>query len=77
MAGCSSPHQLAWTADRPAWGPGRDDAFNLPKLILTQSPWDETAGNTDFPALWRMGERDGMHLHAGGEAASVYGVTAA
>lgn len=68
--------QLAWTDSRPAWGPGRDDAFNLPKFVLTREPWDDTVGNTDFPALWRMGERQGMRLHAGGEAASVYGVTA-
>ena len=40
--------------DRPAWGPGRDDAFNLPKFILTQSPWDHSVGNTDFPAVWGM-----------------------
>ena len=68
--------QLAWTETRPAWGPGRDDAFNLPKFILTQEPWDDTVGNTDFPALWRMGLRDGMRLHAGGEAGSVYAVAA-
>lgn len=68
--------QLAWMHSRPAWGPGRDDAFNLPKFILTQSPWDNSTGNTDFPALFRMGERDGMLLHAAGEATGVYTVTA-
>jgi mono/diheme cytochrome c family protein len=68
--------QLAWMDSRTEWGPGRDDAFNLPKFILTQSPWDASVGNTDFPALFRMGERDGMLLHAGGEAHSVYAVTA-
>ncbi|MBN8904146.1 MAG: hypothetical protein J0H57_24260 [Rhodospirillales bacterium] len=68
--------QLAWTETRPAWGPGRDDAFNLPKFILTRTPLDDTVGNTDFPALWRMRLRDGMPLHAGGEGVSLYGVTA-
>jgi len=68
--------QLAWTGDRPAWGPGRDDAFNLPKFILTQSSWDNSIANTDFPALWRMGLRDGMQLHAAGEGVSLYGVAA-
>ncbi len=68
--------QLAWTASRPPWGPGRDDAFNLPKFILTRSALDDSVGNTDFPGLWRMGERDGMRLHAGGEGTSLYGVAA-
>ena len=68
--------QLDWTASRPAWGPGRDDAFNLPKFILTQSPWDDTVGTTVFPALWRMGLRGDAPLHAAGEGTSLYGVTA-
>jgi mono/diheme cytochrome c family protein len=69
-------HELAWMNDRPAWGPGRDDAFNLPKFILTQSPWDNTVGNTDFPAVWRMRARTGHLLHSGGEAKALYAVTA-
>lgn len=68
--------QLAWMNDRPAWGPGRDDAFNLPKFILTQTPWDDTVGNTDFPALWRMGARTSHLFHWGGEAKTLYAVTA-
>jgi mono/diheme cytochrome c family protein len=68
--------QLAWMNDRPAWGPGRDDAFNLPKFILTQTPWDDTVGNTDFPALWRMDARAGRLFHWGGEAKTLYAVTA-
>ncbi|MDO8706184.1 MAG: hypothetical protein Q7J84_14670 [Sulfuricaulis sp.] len=68
--------QLGWMQNKPAWGPGRDDAFNLPKYILTQSPWDDTVGNTDFPALWRLGERGGHLIHSGGEAKSVATVIA-
>lgn len=68
--------QMAWTKTRPAWGPGRDDAFNLPKFVLTQSEWDDSVGNTDFPALWRMALRDGHLMHWGGEARSVYTVVA-
>jgi hypothetical protein len=68
--------QLRWIDEKPAWGPGRDDAFNLPKYILTQLPWDDTTANTDFPALWRMGARAGHLMHAAGEATSVYGVVA-
>jgi mono/diheme cytochrome c family protein len=68
--------QLGWMNDRPAWGPGRDDAFNLPKFILTQSPWDHSVGNTDFPAVWGMAARRGQLLHWGGEAKTLYAVTA-
>ncbi len=68
--------QVGWMNDRPAWGPGRDDAFNLPKFILTQSPWDHSVGNTDFPAVWGMGARRGQLLHWGGEAKTLYAVTA-
>lgn len=68
--------QLGWMADRPDWGPGRDDAFNLPKFILTQSPWDNTVGNTDFPALWGVTARGDGLLHWGGEAKTLYAVTA-
>lgn len=68
--------ELGWMNEKPAWGPGRDDAFNLPKYILARSPWDKSVGNTDFPALWRLGDRDGYLLHAGGEAGSVAAVVA-
>ena len=69
-------HELGWMERKPAWGPGRDDAFNLPKFILTQTPWDDSVGNTDFPALWRLRNREGGLLHSAGEAKSVYAVVA-
>ncbi len=69
-------HELGWTKTRPAWGPGRDDAFNLPKFILTQTPWDDTVGNVDFPAVWQLANRDGGLLHVSGEAKTVYAVSA-
>jgi mono/diheme cytochrome c family protein len=68
--------QLGWMNSKPAWGPGRDDAFNLPKYILTQTPWDDTIGNTDFPAVWRLGERKGQLYHSAGEAKTLYAVVA-
>lgn len=68
--------QMAWMNDKPAWGPGRDDAFNLPKYVLTQAPWDDTVGNTDLPALWRLGDRAGQLIHSGGEANNVATVIA-
>ena len=42
-------HELGWMEQKPAWGPGRDDAFNLPKFILTQTPWDDTRREHGFP----------------------------
>lgn len=69
-------HELGWMNSKPAWGPGRDDAFNLPKYILTQTPWDDTTGNTDFPALWRLGDRKGQLYHSAGEAKTLYAVVA-
>src|SRR5690606_28275377 len=68
--------QFAWMDEKPDWAPGRDDAFNLPKYVLTQSAWDDTVANTDFPALWRLAERDGHLMHAGGEATTVAAVIA-
>jgi len=56
---------------RPDWGPGRDDAFGLPKFVLTQAKDDGTLATTDFPALWKLGERKGTLYHAGGEAAEL------
>ena len=69
-------HELGWMEQKPAWGPGRDDAFNLPKFILTQTPWDDSVGNTDFPALWRLHNRAGGLLHSAGEAKNLYAVVA-
>jgi Cytochrome C oxidase, cbb3-type, subunit III len=68
--------ELGWMNAKPAWAPGRDDAFNLPKYILTQTPWDDTTGNTDFPALWRLGSRKGQLYHSAGEAKTLYAVVA-
>jgi mono/diheme cytochrome c family protein len=69
-------HELGWTNSKPPWGPGRDDAFNLPKFVLTQAPWDDTVGNADFPAVWRLGGRSGELFHSAGEARTVYAVVA-
>ena len=68
--------QLGWMDARPPWGPGRDDAFNLPKFVLTQTEWDDTVGTTDFPALWRMAGRKGHLAHWGGEATNIPAVVA-
>ena len=48
-------HELGWMDQKPAWGPGRDDAFNLPKFILTQTPWDKTHREHGFPGAVAAG----------------------
>ncbi|MEN3973994.1 cytochrome c [Emcibacter sp. SYSU 3D8] len=68
--------QLAWMETRPDWGPGRDDAFNLPKFVLTLADEDGTVGTTDFPSLWKLGQRKGTLYHAGGEAGALSTVVA-
>jgi hypothetical protein len=68
--------QLAWTENRTPWGPGRDDAFNLPKFVLTRTRWDDSVSNTKFPNLWHLGQRRGTLFHAGGEADTASAVIA-
>ena len=68
--------ELGFMNTKTPWGPGRDDAFNLPKFLLAQEPWDDTVGNTDLPAVWKLANRDGGLLHAGGEARDLYSVIA-
>jgi mono/diheme cytochrome c family protein len=68
--------ELAFMNAKTPWGPGRDDAFNLPKFLLAQEPWDASVSNTDFPAVWKLADRDGGLLHAGGEARDLYSVIA-
>jgi hypothetical protein len=68
--------QLAWTEDRTPWGPGRDDAFNLPKFILTKTPLDDSVSNTKFATLWGLAPRRGTLFHAGGEASTVSSIIA-
>jgi hypothetical protein len=56
--------QLAWMnkTNQPAWGPGRDDAFNLPKFMLAHMPDDGTAGQCDFGSAWNLKVRKGPGL---------------
>jgi hypothetical protein len=43
----------------PEWGPGRDDAFNLPKYSVVELPVDGTVGQCDFGSVWNMKIRKG------------------
>jgi hypothetical protein len=61
--------KLKWMDPNPAWGPGRDDAFNLPKYMVASLPVDGTTGQCDFNSLWNMGARsgNGRLMNWGGE----------
>ena len=48
---------MAWTRDRPRWGPGRDAAVNLAKFSLFNMPDDGSIDHTDFPSLWNLKTR--------------------
>ena len=67
--------QFAWAtrAGRPAWGPGRDDPFNLPKFMLAHLADDQSTGQADFAGAWRLAQREGpgRFLNWGGESPAV------
>jgi mono/diheme cytochrome c family protein len=67
--------QLAWIgrASNPAWGPGRDDAFNLPKYDLAHMPLDNSVGQVNFSPAWRLNlrKRADRFLNWGGESPAV------
>ena len=48
--------QFAWIyrEDLLQWGRGRDDAMNLTKYFMIESPMDDTFGPTDMPSIWNL-----------------------
>ncbi len=52
--------QFAWIyrEDFPDWGRGRDDAMNLTKYFMIESPMDDTYGPTDMPSIWNLKKND-------------------
>ncbi len=62
--------------DRPEWGRGRDDAFNLPKYFVASLPVDSSVGQSDFNSVWNMKARVGPNLllNWGGETPSLRSV---
>ena len=66
---------FAWmdSPGRPAWGPGRDDAFNLPKYNVAHMPADGSTGQVKFGALWRLDQRaaPGLWFNWGGESPAI------
>lgn len=55
------------------WGPGRDDALNLPKYNLVKMPYDNSIGNADFPAIRNLQARTKGALGWAGETINVHG----
>ncbi|MEE9394247.1 MAG: cytochrome c [Planctomycetota bacterium] len=68
--------KLDWMNDNPEWGPGRDDAFNLPKYALANMTVDGSAGACDFNSVWNMKARTGSnkYLNWCGESPSLRSV---
>jgi mono/diheme cytochrome c family protein len=70
--------QFAWMdrPGRPTWGPGRDDAFNLPKYMVAHMPDDGSVGQVKFAAVWRLDRRKGAGLwfNWGGESPALRSV---
>jgi mono/diheme cytochrome c family protein len=70
--------KFAWVDrhQRPPWGCGRDDSFNLPKFALAEMADDGSTGQCDFGALWNLEQRKGAGrlLNWGGESPDVYTV---
>jgi len=59
----------------PAFGPGRFDTFNPPKVLLNfrmdNLPVGEWVGVCNFPSIWHQRLREGMQLHWDGNNTSV------
>jgi hypothetical protein len=67
--------RFAFMDREPAFGPGRVDTFNPPKVLLNfrmdNVPSDEWVGVCDFPSIWLQRPRRGMQLHWDGNNTSV------
>lgn len=67
--------RIAWAhrPNRSAWGPGRDDSFNLPKFMLAGMAIDDTHGPSDFGSTWNLSKRrgPGLNLNWTGESPDV------
>jgi mono/diheme cytochrome c family protein len=57
-------NSFAWTAKRPAWGPGRIDPFNPVKFGMLGLPDDGTVGNSVMEPVWGLDARDKIRADA-------------
>lgn len=70
--------QFAWIYrhDFPEWGRGRDDAMNLTKYFMIQTPMDDSIGPSDIPAIWNLAkyQRPGTSMNWAGDSHDAYSV---
>jgi mono/diheme cytochrome c family protein len=70
--------QFAWIyrPDFPEWGRGRDDAMNLTKYFMIETPMDDTYGPTDMPSIWNLKKYDPepTRLNWAGDSHDAYSV---
>lgn len=71
--------QFAWIfrSDFPDWGRGRDDAMNLTRYFMLESPMDDTFGPTDMPSVWNLKKykpEQGMFMNLAGDSHDAYSV---
>lgn len=67
--------RFAWIHDgEPSnWGPGRSDPINRIKAEVIGIKKDDSAGQTDFPDIWSLGQRRDRAIFWGGEMRSIDG----
>ena len=70
--------QFAWIyrQDFPDWGRGRDDAMNLTKYFMIETPMDESFGPSDIPSIWNLKKYDapGTTMNWAGDSHDSYSV---
>jgi hypothetical protein len=69
--------QLAWVYHPgfPEWGRGRDDAMNLTRYLLTDSPMDNGIGPTDMPSVWNLKKyHKGTRMNLAGDSHDAHSV---
>jgi mono/diheme cytochrome c family protein len=70
--------QFAWIYrhDFPEWGRGRDDAMNLTKYFMIETPMDDSVGPSDIPAIWNLAKysQPGTSMNWSGDSHDAYSV---
>ena len=70
--------QFAWIYrhDFPEWGRGRDDAMNLTKYFMIETPMDDSIGPSDIPSIWNLAkyQRPGTSMNWSGDSHDAYSV---
>jgi mono/diheme cytochrome c family protein len=68
--------QWIYRHDFPEWGRGRDDAMNLTKYFMVDTPMDDSIGPTDMPSIWNLKKYDSerVTLNWAGDSHDTYSV---